>query len=283
MSFSLVLAIPSSCARVILPTLSVCGFGEPLSSLMAFLISVVAGGVLMMKVKLLSANAVITTGSIRPGSTFWVWALNALQNSMMFRPRWPSAGPMGGDGFALPAGTWSLMKPTTFFATCLLLSGSSERRECDALPVQSTGNAGPVTSYLGFLDLPEVQFHRRRAAEDQHRDADLALLVVHLFDRSVEVRERALGDAHGFSGLEEHLRLRFLHAFLHLVQDVRDFLVRDGRGPHRRAAYESGDLGRALHQVPRLVRHVHLHEDVTGEKAPLADRLLAALHLHDLL
>ena len=70
-----------------------------------------------MNVKLLSAYAVITTGSIRPGSTFCVWALNALQNSMMFRPRWPSAGPMGGDGFALPAGTCSLMKPTIFFAT----------------------------------------------------------------------------------------------------------------------------------------------------------------------
>ena len=41
----------------------------------------------MMKVKLLSANAVITTGSGRPGSTPWVWALNALQNSMMFKPR----------------------------------------------------------------------------------------------------------------------------------------------------------------------------------------------------
>ena len=68
-------------------------------------ISTDAGGDLRMNVKLLSAYAVITTGSIRPGSIFCVWALNALQNSMMFRPRWPSAGPMGGEGFALPAGT----------------------------------------------------------------------------------------------------------------------------------------------------------------------------------
>ncbi len=45
-----------------------------------------------------------------------VWALNALQNSMMLRPRWPRAGPIGGDGFAFPAGTCSLMKPTIFFA-----------------------------------------------------------------------------------------------------------------------------------------------------------------------
>ena len=36
-------------------------------------------------------------------------ALKALQNSMMLRPRWPNAGPMGGEGLALPAGTCSLM------------------------------------------------------------------------------------------------------------------------------------------------------------------------------
>eukprot|EP01139_Manchomonas_bermudensis_P006303 Amastigsp_a176903_12.p1 type:complete len:287 gc:universal Amastigsp_a176903_12:1075-215(-) len=87
MSFILVFAISSSCAREILPTFTVCGVAEPLSSLMAFLIRTPAGGVLMTKVKLLSANAVITTGSGRPGSTPWVCALNALQNSMMFKPR----------------------------------------------------------------------------------------------------------------------------------------------------------------------------------------------------
>src|SRR6266508_670179 len=113
----LALAISSACARVILPTFSVCGVLLPLSIPAAFLISTVAGGVLTMKLKLLSAYAVITTGSIRPGSVFCVCALNALQNSMMFRPRWPSAGPIGGLGLALPAGTCSLMNPTTFFAT----------------------------------------------------------------------------------------------------------------------------------------------------------------------
>ena len=49
-----------------------------------------AGALLMLpglKVNDLSAKAVITTGSGRPGSTPWVWALNALQNSMMLRPR----------------------------------------------------------------------------------------------------------------------------------------------------------------------------------------------------
>src|ERR1035437_4901398 len=97
-SFILVFAISSSCARVILPTLVFKGLAEPLSSLTAFLINTDDGGDLITKVKLLSAKAVITTGSGRPGSIPWVWALNALQNSMIFKPRWPNAGPIGGDG-----------------------------------------------------------------------------------------------------------------------------------------------------------------------------------------
>ena len=42
---------------------------------------------------------------------------------MMLRPRWPSAGPIGGEGFALPAGTCSLIRPTIFFAMLLSYVG----------------------------------------------------------------------------------------------------------------------------------------------------------------
>src|SRR5690606_476986 len=55
-------AISSTCFFVILPTLSVCGRALPDSMPAAFLRSTVVGGVLMTKLKLLSANAVITTG-----------------------------------------------------------------------------------------------------------------------------------------------------------------------------------------------------------------------------
>src|SRR5262249_38420166 len=54
-SGSFCLAISSTCLRVILPTLSVCGRGLPDSMPAAFLISTVVGGVLMMNEKLLSA------------------------------------------------------------------------------------------------------------------------------------------------------------------------------------------------------------------------------------
>src|SRR6185436_19938992 len=74
----LALAISSACARVILPTLSVLGRALPFSIFAALLISTLAGGVFITKVKLLSWYAVITTGTGSPGSIFWVCALNAL-------------------------------------------------------------------------------------------------------------------------------------------------------------------------------------------------------------
>src|SRR5262245_5560764 len=64
------------------------------------------------------------TGIGTPFSIFWVCALNALQNSMMLRPRWPSAGPIGGDGLAAPAGTCNLRNPVTFFAIVYSVSGA---------------------------------------------------------------------------------------------------------------------------------------------------------------
>src|SRR5438093_11969349 len=80
----------------------------------------------------------MTTGIGEPFSNFCVCALNALQNSMMLRPRWPSAGPIGGDGLAAPAGTCNLRKPVTFFA----ISHSLRRgRLCRVGFVVRTGDA----------------------------------------------------------------------------------------------------------------------------------------------
>ena len=69
-----------------------------------------------------SSKTVISTGMIVPASC-WVWALNALQNSMMLTPCWPSAGPTGGAGFAAPAGIWSLIMVRTFLAMAGELRG----------------------------------------------------------------------------------------------------------------------------------------------------------------
>ncbi len=114
-STSFVSAIWRTCAEEIVPTLSRFGSGEPLSIRSASLMRTAAGGVFVMKVNDRSSKTVISTGVIRPFSC-WVWALNALQNSMMLTPCWPRAGPTGGAGLACPPGIWSLMSVRIFLA-----------------------------------------------------------------------------------------------------------------------------------------------------------------------
>src|SRR5277367_6499526 len=83
----LILAISSTCASVILPTLFLLGSAEPFAIPTARLISTGTGGVLVMKVKERSEKIVITTGMISPSwSLADVLALKALQNSMMLTP-----------------------------------------------------------------------------------------------------------------------------------------------------------------------------------------------------
>src|SRR5467141_1270971 len=54
---------------------------------------------------------------ISPSISFWlVRALNCLQNSIMLICAWPSAGPTGGAGVALPAAICNLTEPVAFFA-----------------------------------------------------------------------------------------------------------------------------------------------------------------------
>lgn len=60
-----------------------------------------------MKLNVLSGLTVIKEGTGVPGSRFAVRALNSLQKSIDFTPFAPSAGPTGGEGEALPAGTMS--------------------------------------------------------------------------------------------------------------------------------------------------------------------------------
>src|SRR6266540_1114464 len=224
-----------------------------------------------------------------------VAALNCLQNSMMFTPCWPSAGPTGGAGFAFPAGSCSLICPVIFFAMASFRARGRGPAWCverelfhaafAALPATFASlraahsalfrRLKPAVVYgvfrglraavLGLLHLHEVELHRGRAAEDRDEDADLPLVRLHLLDRAVEVRERAVDHSDLIALLELHLR------------------VRDDRGLVRRpgVAYEPCDLGRPLHEVPGLEVHLHVHEDVAGEELPLRRLLLALHHLLD--
>src|SRR5262249_43163616 len=106
-SFIFFSSISFTCALVTWPTAPRPGVFAPLWMLAAFLRKWDTGGVLSSNVNERSAKMVMTTGVGAPFSKFCVCALNALQNSMMLRPRWRRAGPIGGEGFAAPAGTCS--------------------------------------------------------------------------------------------------------------------------------------------------------------------------------
>src|SRR5499426_3735694 len=106
------------------------------------------------------------TGIGMPFSIFCVCALNALQNSMMLRPRWPSAGPIGGEGLAAPAGTCNLRNPVTFFAISHSVSGAAlDGWRPPHLPrlLLLAGQMARPRGKLKLLHLAKFQFNGRCA------------------------------------------------------------------------------------------------------------------------
>src|SRR5262245_16190261 len=97
-----------------------------------------------------------------------VFALNALQKSMMLTPCWPSAGPTGGAGVAFPAGICNLSLPITFFAICSSLASNPGSRVISYNDRGYRSLRGDTT--LTLFHLQKVKFHRRRTSEDRHHD-----------------------------------------------------------------------------------------------------------------
>src|SRR5262252_4331539 len=111
-----------------------------------------------------------------------VLELKSLQKAMMLTPCWPSAGPTGGDGLALPAGSCNLTYPVIFL---------------------------DMATYRGstFLDGGEVELHARRPPEDGDLHLELLLVHLHVVDRAREVGEGAVEDAHLLAHLEREAGL----------------------------------------------------------------------------
>src|SRR5437764_8949331 len=149
---------------------------------------------------------------------FWsaVWALNALQNSMMLTPCCPSAGPTGGAGFACPPGICSLISVRTFLAISVQL-----------------------------LHLVEGQLDGNLALEDVDQHLELLLVGVDVHDLAVEVRQRPARHLDGLAELELDLRARALGRGGAGLQDAVD-LARGERHGLRAGADEAGHAGRGL-------------------------------------
>src|SRR5437762_1047337 len=125
----------------------------------------------------------MTTGIVVPASP-WVCALNALQNSTMLMPCWPSAGPPGGAGEAAPRGACGLMVARTFFAMALALLPPHEagdpERALDELPgvVAELHVHEDVAGHGALLLHHLLPVLPRRDGLGRHDDvADRALLV----------------------------------------------------------------------------------------------------------
>src|SRR3569623_1936675 len=132
--------------------------------------------------------------------------------------------------------------------------GADASRLPGVQPVSSCENQSgydtPRRSTSTFLYLPELKLDRRRAAEDQHRDAQTALLVIDLFHHAVEIGEWTICDTHDLTRNVHDLGPRLLHAFLYALQDFIGFLLGVGRGAGAVAADETHHLVDVFHELP---------------------------------
>src|SRR5437899_6488111 len=176
----------------------------------------------------------MTTGMIRPTiSLFWVRALNCLQNSMMLIWAWPSAGPTGGAGVALPASIWSFTCPCTFFGAIWSLPESF-------FHVWSVGALACAQHLRNLLDLSELQLHWSGSAKDRDHHLQGLAIFVHFVHRAVEVRKRTVGDAHSLVLLELDFDPRLVFADVHAVDDLVHFVLGQRRRIVR-GSYKSRD------------------------------------------
>src|SRR5713101_7597548 len=222
----------------------------------------------------------MTTGMVSPArSGALVRALNCLQNSMMLTWAWPSAGPTGGAGVALPAAIWSFTEPVAFFAMMPFRLHSCVET---GLPVSAaeTRQAASLQSLRHLLHLPKLQLHRGRAPEDRDHDFHSFAIFIDFIHHARKRRERTFANTHSFVLLELDLELRLLPAVGDFVNDVADFLIRQRSGLLPRAD-ESSNARCGLDHVPDMIVHVHFDQHVAGIKHALGRVLFAAANFGD--
>src|SRR3954447_25454306 len=255
-SASLVCAISRTCSRVTVATFVLCGSPEPFSTPAALSSSRAAGGVLVMNVNDRSSKTEISTGTIIPRCDS-VCALYCLQNSMMFTPCWPSAGPTGGAGVAAPALICSLMTAESFFL-------------------------GGMGILLDLRDLVVRQLDRGLPAEDGDQHPELLVVGVDLADGGRQRRERAVHDGDGLADLEVDLARDDDLLLFDRGEDLEDLFLGQRAGAVG-LPDEAGDARGVAYGAPRLVGEVHPDQQVAGEHLLLDGLPLAALDLGDLL
>src|SRR6266446_5566947 len=126
-----------------------------------------------------------------------------------------------------------------------------------------------------LFDARKIQLDRSRASKNRHRNLQTAVIVVDLFDVAVEVRKRAIHDAHLLVALENHFRFRAVLRRMYAVDNAVHFRLGQRRRRRGRAD-EAGDPRRGPHDVPGVFIEVHLDQHVAGIRHPRGNHLFAA-------
>src|SRR5690606_7701142 len=216
------------------------------------------------------------------------------------------AGPIGGDGVADPAGTWSLSWPAIFLAilsSALVVAGPYWSGGCSPVVRFDRPAEAGLTSHLftrqkcrrlhparaerygsALFDLSEFEIHRHRAPEDRNFDLEAGPLLVHFLDEAVKRGERPVRHAHLLADLEGDRRLRPLDPLLHLMEDTLSLLVGDVHRLGRMLilAEKPGDPRRVLDQRNHSIVEIGLHQHIAREELALGVNLLAPPDLDDL-
>src|SRR5690606_37538917 len=139
----------------------------------------------------------------------------------------------------------------------------------------------PRTSTGDLFNLPELQFDRRRPAEDRYCNLETCPLLVDFLDMPLERSERPIRHLDGLTDLEGDRRLRTLYTFPHLAEDPHRLFLRDR---HRLpfSTEEACHLWCVLDQDERRVRHLHLYKHITRQELALGLHLATALDFDDL-
>src|ERR1051325_2942781 len=133
---------------------------------------------------------------------------------MMLICAWPSAGPTGGAGVALPASICNLTDVCTFFgAIC---------RYPDLFFYVTQALPPVLDSLRYFLYLPKLQLDRGCAAENRDHHLERLAIFVDLVHGAIEVGERPIGNSDSLVLLELHPDLGFVLAYGHPIDNLVD-------------------------------------------------------------
>src|SRR5512137_2736995 len=136
---------------------------------------------------------------------------------MMLTPCCPRAGPTGGEGFALPAGTWSFTWAATFFAMRLVMRPPHMHAGTRA-GAGMHRRAAPVRRSDPF-DLQEFEVHRGGTTKDAHHNLQTPLVGLNLVHHTGEVGERPVDDSDALPAAEKDPMFWALRTRFHLLQD----------------------------------------------------------------